>query len=56
MVSEDEQTDEGLLAVRSKELVQHRLSGGRRTSERMSLEAEIEKDMMMSHQTRAVGW
>ena len=42
---QDVQTDGGLLEVCSKELVQYRL---RRTSERMRLEAEIEKDMMMS--------
>jgi len=45
---EDEQTDGGLLEVRSKELVQHRLWSGCGTSERMRLEAEIEKDMTMS--------
>jgi hypothetical protein len=37
-----------MLGVRSKELVQHRLRSGRRISERMILEAEREKDMMMS--------
>ena len=44
----DEQTDEGLLGVRSKELVQNRLWSGCRTSERMRLEGETRKDMMMS--------
>jgi len=38
MGSEDQQTDEGRLGVRSKELVQHRLWSGCRTSKRMRLE------------------
>ena len=45
---EYEQTGGGLLGVRSKELVQHRLRSGCRISEWMTLEAGIEKGMMMS--------
>ena len=45
---EDEQTGGGPFGVRSKELVQRRLRSGCRISERMRLEAGIEKGMMMS--------
>jgi len=38
---ENEQIDGGLLGVRTKELVQHRLWSSCRTSERMRLEAEL---------------
>jgi len=43
--AEDEATDGGLLGVRFKELMQHRLKSGCSTSERMRLEAEIEMIM-----------
>ena len=43
------------MGVRSKELVQHRLWSGCRT-ERMRLEAEIEKDIVISEYARAAGW
>ena len=42
---EDERADGGLLGVRSKE---HRPWSGCRTSEKMRLEAEIEKNIVLS--------
>src|SRR6218665_2339934 len=47
----NEQTDGGLLGVRSKELVQRRQRSGCRTSRRMKLEDEIQRDIMMSEKT-----
>ena len=38
----------GILGVSSKDLVQLRVKSGCRTSERMTLEAKIDTDMMMS--------
>ena len=47
---------EAFSSVRYKKLVQHRLRSGCRTAERMRLDAEIEKDIMTSEKTIAVGW
>jgi len=45
---DDEQTDGGLLEVRSKELVQRRLRSGCRTSDKIRLEPKIDKGKIMS--------
>ena len=56
MGKENEQTDGGLLGVRSKELVQRRKRSGCRTSKRMNETGGRDKERYNDEQVDLGGW